>query len=121
VTEANVRALDLANGGGYNRFAGAPPVFRPVDPYQTGRPAMFANRSGKLVRPEWPPRLPDVAASSASSAAAEPSDHTPTTPAPVARPFTGPSRRALPFLETTPPPPLEFESRIHRREPSAQL
>jgi hypothetical protein len=44
VTEANVRALDLANGGGYNRFASAPPQFRPVVSYEAGRAPMFASR-----------------------------------------------------------------------------
>ncbi len=36
VTESNVRALDMANGGGF-RFAGAPPQFRPVASYEAGR------------------------------------------------------------------------------------
>jgi hypothetical protein len=36
VTEANVRALDAANGGG-SRFAGAAPVFRPVASQEAGR------------------------------------------------------------------------------------
>lgn len=38
VTEANVRAIDLANGGGGARFAGTPPNFRPVYQYEAGRP-----------------------------------------------------------------------------------
>ncbi|MBV8606788.1 MAG: hypothetical protein JO034_04915 [Singulisphaera sp.] len=43
ITEANVRSLDLANGGGFGRgFAGAPPVFRPVGNYEAGRSPMFA-------------------------------------------------------------------------------
>jgi hypothetical protein len=46
VTEANVRALDLANGGGY-RFAGAPPQFRPVGNYEAGR-APFAALGGRF-------------------------------------------------------------------------
>ncbi|MFO0950965.1 MAG: hypothetical protein U0835_07385 [Isosphaeraceae bacterium] len=46
ITEANVRALDLANGGNYSRFAGAPPQFRPVVSYEAGRSPMFANRLG---------------------------------------------------------------------------
>ncbi len=46
VTEANVRAIDLANGGSsFGRFASAPPQFRPVFNYEAGRaPApMFAS------------------------------------------------------------------------------
>jgi hypothetical protein len=49
VTEANVRALDMANGGGgYNRrLAGAPPQFRSVASYETGREFAFGgNRRG---------------------------------------------------------------------------
>jgi hypothetical protein len=45
VTEANVRAIDLSNGGGgYRRgLAGAPPAFRPVFSYEAGRvPPMVA-------------------------------------------------------------------------------
>jgi hypothetical protein len=42
VTEANVKAVDLANGGGFNRFAGNPPEFRPVVSYEAGRAPMFA-------------------------------------------------------------------------------
>jgi hypothetical protein len=41
VTESNVRSLDQANGGG-NRFAGAPPEFRPVGRYEAGRAPIFA-------------------------------------------------------------------------------
>jgi hypothetical protein len=37
VTEANVRALDLANGGGGGRFASAPPQFLPVAQYEGNR------------------------------------------------------------------------------------
>ena len=44
VTEANVRALDMANGGGM-RFAGAPPAFRPVGSYEAGRGPLFAGGS----------------------------------------------------------------------------
>jgi len=44
VTEANVRALDLANGGGERRrLAGAPPVFRRVAQYEAGRPRLIAD------------------------------------------------------------------------------
>jgi hypothetical protein len=43
VTEANVRSLDLANGGGMvGRLAGNAPSFRPVAQYEAGRPAMLA-------------------------------------------------------------------------------
>ena len=45
VTEANVRALDMANGGG-GRFASAPPRFRSVQEYEGNRvaaPTMFAS------------------------------------------------------------------------------
>jgi hypothetical protein len=45
ITEANVRALDIANGGGFSRFAGAPPQFRPVVAAEAGRAPMFAGRS----------------------------------------------------------------------------
>ena len=46
ITESNVRALDVANGGGYSgRLAGAPPRFQPVSNYEAGRPR-FA-RSGR--------------------------------------------------------------------------
>jgi len=44
VTEANVRALDLANGGGERRrLAGGPPVFRRVQQYEAGRPRLVAD------------------------------------------------------------------------------
>jgi hypothetical protein len=40
ITEANVRSLDLANGGTGSRFAyGSPPAFRPVGAYEAGRPS----------------------------------------------------------------------------------
>jgi len=44
VTEANVRALDLANGGGERRrlAGGSPPVFRRVLQYEAGRPRLVA-------------------------------------------------------------------------------
>ena len=44
VNEANVRSLDMANGGG-SRFAGAPPTFRPVGSYEAGRGPLFARGS----------------------------------------------------------------------------
>jgi hypothetical protein len=45
VTEANVRALDRANGGGERggRLAGAPPVFQRVGQYESGRARMIAD------------------------------------------------------------------------------
>jgi hypothetical protein len=44
VTEANVRSLDLANGGRISgRLAGPPPIFRPVAQFEAGRPAMLAS------------------------------------------------------------------------------
>lgn len=48
VTEANVRAVDLANGGSLSgRFAGAAPNFLPVSSYEAGRPRFaFGNRGG---------------------------------------------------------------------------
>ena len=46
VTEANVRSIDLANGGSYGRFAANPPQFRPVGSYEAGRAPMFAGRTG---------------------------------------------------------------------------
>ncbi len=44
VTEANVRSLDMANGGGERRlrFAGSPPIFRSVAQYEAGRAPMVA-------------------------------------------------------------------------------
>jgi hypothetical protein len=45
VNESNVRALDMANGGGF-RFAGAPPNFRPVSSYEAGRGPLFAGGNG---------------------------------------------------------------------------
>jgi hypothetical protein len=46
VTEANVRALDLANGGSPSRFASNPPQFRPVASYESGRAPMIAGGGG---------------------------------------------------------------------------
>lgn len=56
VNEANVRALDLANGGNYGRFASNPPQFRPVVTYEAGRAPMFAGRTGPFGRtsPDMP-------------------------------------------------------------------
>jgi hypothetical protein len=47
VTEANVRSLDSANGGGFGRrYSGTTPNFRQVVNYEAGRPPMFADRNG---------------------------------------------------------------------------
>jgi hypothetical protein len=44
VTEANVRSIDLANGGSpRGGLASTPPTFRPVGTYEAGRGPMFAN------------------------------------------------------------------------------
>lgn len=45
INEGNVRAVDMANGGG-QRFAGAPPQFRPVMNYEAGRAPMMAGGGG---------------------------------------------------------------------------
>ena len=37
ITEANVRSVDMANGGGFGRLASTPPQFRPVGTYETAR------------------------------------------------------------------------------------
>jgi hypothetical protein len=56
VTEANVRSLDLANGGGSGRFlARTPPTFRPVGAYEAGRGPLFA-RGGDGDLPNQPRR-----------------------------------------------------------------
>lgn len=54
VTESNIRAIDLANGGGYDgRFAGSPPQFRPVGMYEAGRPQFaFGNRNSPFGGPD---------------------------------------------------------------------
>ena len=49
VTEANVRSIDLANGG--TRRVGRTPQFAAVDQYEAGRPRMIADNS----RPEPTP------------------------------------------------------------------
>jgi hypothetical protein len=48
VTEANIRAIDLANGGGYGsgRFAGKAPEFRPVYAYEAGRAPFPSSENG---------------------------------------------------------------------------
>jgi hypothetical protein len=50
VKEANVRALDMANGGG-TRFVGTPPAFRPVGTYEAGRGPLFANGDPDRISP----------------------------------------------------------------------
>ena len=56
VTEANVRTLDLANGGSaYGRLAGPPPKFRPVLEYEAGRPRL-ANNTSRTTETVRPPR-----------------------------------------------------------------
>lgn len=55
ITESNVRALDMANGGGM-RFAGAPPVFRPVGNYEAGQGRLFAGGNNPIDGPPSPRR-----------------------------------------------------------------
>jgi hypothetical protein len=56
VTEANIRALDLANGGGFDsRIANRAPVFKPVGQYEAGRVPMFASGGNENYTSE-PPR-----------------------------------------------------------------
>jgi hypothetical protein len=51
ISEANLRAVDLANGGSMTgRFAGSPPSFRPVGNYEAGRSPMFARGGGLFGR-----------------------------------------------------------------------
>lgn len=55
INEANVRAVDLANGGSYSgRFAGSPPAFRPVGAYEAGRGPIFAFGRNEGGSPEAP-------------------------------------------------------------------
>ncbi|MCA1684966.1 MAG: hypothetical protein LC745_03075 [Planctomycetia bacterium] len=54
VSEANVRSLDMANGGGYGRLASTPPQFRPVGSYEAGRAPMFAGRTISADAPMTP-------------------------------------------------------------------
>jgi hypothetical protein len=58
VTIANVRSVDMANGGGGGgRVAGVAPSFRPVGTYEAGRAPMFAGRNdGSLESPNAPRR-----------------------------------------------------------------
>jgi hypothetical protein len=49
ITESNVRSLDVANGGGYSgRLAGAPPQFRPVGSYESGKPIFALGNRGRF-------------------------------------------------------------------------
>lgn len=55
ITEANVRSIDLANGGASSRLARAtPPTWRPVGSYEAGRAPLFAGN----------PRNPDASVAS---------------------------------------------------------
>ncbi len=57
ITEANVRSIDLANGGSRNTFSSGPPTFRPVGTYEAGRPALFSRRNDtEPVNSSIPPR-----------------------------------------------------------------
>lgn len=64
VTESNVRALDMANGGGGGRFAvGTAPTFRPVGSYDPGsgtpmfaRGGLFGDRESDMGAPSQPRR-----------------------------------------------------------------
>ncbi len=46
ITEANVRALDLANGGGGRMLGATAPAFQPVASYEAGRPGYGFGRAG---------------------------------------------------------------------------
>jgi hypothetical protein len=49
ITEANIRSLDMANGGGMGRgFAGTAPTFRPVFAYEGGRSPFASPFGGPL-------------------------------------------------------------------------
>jgi hypothetical protein len=50
VTEGNVRAVDIANGGSYGRY-GAAPAFRPVFAYEAGRGPLMAGNGGPNGQP----------------------------------------------------------------------
>ncbi|WP_422925160.1 hypothetical protein [Singulisphaera sp. PoT] len=56
ISESNIRSVDLANGGSRTAFSGAPPQFRPVGNYESGRPAMFSRRDGDTTNGAQPPR-----------------------------------------------------------------
>jgi hypothetical protein len=54
VTEANVRSIDMANGGtDRRRIAGIPPIFRPVKEYEGNRPQMFADSEMQRPAPRF--------------------------------------------------------------------
>jgi hypothetical protein len=47
ITEANVRSIDMANGGELGKFARTtPPVWRPVGTNEAGRAPMIAGTTG---------------------------------------------------------------------------
>ncbi len=49
ITEANVRSVDMANGGGASRFAqNVPPTWRPVGSYEAGRAPLFAGTPSRI-------------------------------------------------------------------------
>lgn len=53
VTEANVRSIDMANGGNDSRWlAGRPPMFRSVAQYEAGRQQMFADSETEVRQPQ---------------------------------------------------------------------
>jgi hypothetical protein len=55
ITEASVRALDLANGGAGSRFAlAAAPQFRPVSSFEAGRGPVFALGNNGMGPPSAP-------------------------------------------------------------------
>jgi hypothetical protein len=54
VTEANVRSIDMANGGtDRRRLAGSPPIFRPVVQYEAGRRTMIAESENERPTPRF--------------------------------------------------------------------
>ena len=54
VNEANVRSIDLANGGSaLNRYASKPPTFRPVAQFEAGRAPMIASGPAESSSPRF--------------------------------------------------------------------
>ena len=54
VTEANVRSIDMANGGtDRRRLAGSAPAFRPVLQYEAGRRQMIADSEMERPTPRF--------------------------------------------------------------------
>ncbi len=76
ITEANVKAIDMANGGGgsFGRFAGRAPTFRPVGNGDAGRAGLRQRRrrtlrlSAVVPGPGSPGVLPTVAVAASSFA-----------------------------------------------------